>query len=288
MSANTNSNTVAQTAVSIDISCEGDFVIDAVGIRSLAPIDYESATWEGTELTLKGKQFNNVVSIGKYSGFSVGNVSGSHITVGNVTYGGGQPDSVMIDGVRYSRDTAAAPSTKKLFSVTWEERGIINPVLNSVDLSGNATLDISIPLDDDCDIDCCGATAVVVHGDNPTTTLDVSISGASKIAFSSNGPPGTVDKRHPGIVNKLDIGISGAGKAYGFHSLKQVKINVSGAGVCHGTHAPGCKVKQHTSGAGSVSLHKQNLIRAAPAQVVVSDVTTVQDNVSVGVVLEKR
>ncbi|CAH6419971.1 Hypothetical protein HVR_LOCUS1027 [uncultured virus] len=246
------------TTFSINLRCDGKFLLNSEGVSSLEPVELEDTTWDGSTLTLEGPNdhgMNNVV-INNFSGNLadlgfLGNMFGGNtkITVGGKS---AQNDTIVVGGVKYKREDGAENATnKKKFSMTWEELGIENPVLGNADLSQKCDLHVQIPLDDSCDIDCSGATFVAIYGNNPNSTLNAGISGAGSLQGQNN--------KKPSIIGKLTASISGTGNISGFHALKQLKAKVSGVGNINLTHDPKCKPTQHQSGMGKVNLTPMTL-----------------------------
>ena len=212
--------------VGFDCCCNGDFIVDSIGIRSVRPVDVASEEWNGNTLVLKGsdRQCNNIVSVG---GMSITGVSSN---------------TIMVNGVKYVRETPVDNSNMKMVSVTWAERGINNPVLADLSSNGSSgSISVQIPLAETCSIDMSGTSSVQIHGSWPTTALTVSLSGACSLTGE-------------GTVDKLMIGLSGAGNISGFHALKVLKARVSGMGNVILTHDPKCKVTQNVSGMGRTNI----------------------------------
>ena len=119
-----------QIAVGVDIGCDGSFVIDAIGIHSTEPIIYDSAYWDGTTLIIKSVNCNNTAA-------SVNNLSYSEYFTN------------LLSKI-FSKQDVDLPSRsptyveKRDFSVTWAERGIVNPTVTSVNLSGDVHINITI------------------------------------------------------------------------------------------------------------------------------------------------
>lgn len=125
-----------------------------------------------------------------------------------------------------------------MFSQSWKEAGIFDPILN---LLGSGNFQVSLPLDDVCDIDVSGSTSIKLQGDNPKTNLTISISGVGNITGN-------------GSVSTLNAGISGIGNLSGFHIIRQLKLKVSGVSNSRLSHDKYCNVNKNVTGMSNVML----------------------------------
>lgn len=245
------------TTVNVIINCDGKFIVDSDGIRSLEPIELNSSSWENNTLTLKGpnnNNGNNIVISGYNGDLSnlgfLGNMFGgtNKISFGsNMNVGAGE--TISIDGVTYRREGSSTSSPKKDFELRWRDKGVENPVLGSADISSKVELHVLISLDDDCDIDCSGAGKINIYGNNPGTSLTTNISGAGNVR--GQGPKSETQC----IIRKMSAHISGAGNISGFHATKNLKAKVSGAGNINLTHDDKCVVTKNKSGMGNLNIY---------------------------------
>lgn len=240
---------MATSPINIDASCEGTFIIDTEGIRSTEPVELKKFYWDGNTLHLEGESNNNVynnvvVSGGTFSSISFG--GSSSITIGGSSNrGSGGNDYVIIDGVRYKRDngSACSNSSNKIFDEPWIKTRRGNAVLEGIFMSGKSNFEIRIPLEETCDIDGSGATGVDIYGDNPNSSLNISLSGAGCV-------------RGNGTVKKLLVSLSGAGNASGLTASKQLRAKASGAAKINLNYLRGCVVNKHQSGVAQINLHE--------------------------------
>lgn len=100
----------------------------------------------------------------------------------------------------------------------------------NLDSQGHYEFTISINLDDDCDISIFGSSSISIIGDNPNSSLNISVNGNS-------------------ILNKLRANVSGSG----FHVLRMLKGSNSGSGNINLTHDTKCVVNKHVSGIGKIN-----------------------------------
>ena len=239
--------------ISIRSSCNGTFFVTEDGIYSTEPIEVKSVHWDGDTLVLEGPEngnnvINNVVVRGATIS-SLGGFGGLFGNVGKMTIGSGNNagEYVIVDGVTYKREQPAVePANTKKIEIFWSEFDRVKPTLASLDLQGEGSFEIKIPLDSECDIDGSGTTSVGVHGNNPDSAIIASISGTGSIIGN-------------GLLGRLSISMSGMGNVSGFHITKALKISVSGVGNANLTHEPIVKPVKKMSGMGQINLKPVHL-----------------------------
>lgn len=240
------------TSIGIKSTCNGAFVVTNEGISSAGPVKIKSIGWENDTLVLTGPNTNNTIISGNTIITTSGS-SNSQMSIGNFSgmFGGifgntivNESNEIIVDGVKYTRDTKAAPAedTTQVVDIKWSDTGRSNPVLSDLDVSGKATFDVRIPLDDDCDIDLSGETSVNIHGNNPKSNVTANLSGMGNIVGN-------------GTVSKLTADISGMGRIQGFHVFNMVKVNISGMGNANLTCNTNCNVKKKVTGMGKVNIY---------------------------------
>lgn len=236
---------MATSPINIDTNCSGTFIVDAEGIRSTEPIDLKRAYWDGNTFHLKGENsgMNNVVIHNGTNMFNGLFGSVGQMTIGSISGISNTSEYVTIDGVRYKREGNVSRSDETMFNEPWSKTGRENVVLEGISMSGDAKFEVKIPLDESCDIDASGASSVDVYGDNSDSTLNISLSGATRV--SGNGR-----------VKKLVSSLSGASNVNGFTAVKQLRAKASGASNINLKYVRGCAVNKHQSGVAAINLNE--------------------------------
>lgn len=234
----TRSRRMTTSPINIVINCEGSFVIDSEGVRSTKPVALKKTYWDNNTLHLEGQSSN----IGIISDNIV--VRGNSFNVVNsVGFSGCSFDNnnVIINGVRYKPVDDQPKVSNEIFNEPWSKTGRGDVVLEGISTSGNVNIEVLIPLEESCDIDSSGTSNISIQGDNPESSLTISLSGMGSVRGNTT-------------VKKLSVSLSGMGNINGFTALKQLRAKASGMGNINVRSAPGCIVTKNKSGMASINI----------------------------------
>jgi len=217
-------------SIYIENSCDGAFIIDNKGIRSMEPVVIKSAVREGNTIKLIAPEhtsFNSVI-IHNDDGSLCGSINTSIIEV---------------DGVRYKRDHPGAPyqPEKEMYSQTWNSYDFTEPRLAGLKVTGDSKTVTQIPLADKCEMKVGKSSAVSVNKDHPNSEIVATIDGDGLLMGR-------------GTIGKLLVNINGRGVIRGFHVLDELEIVHSDSCNINVTHAAKCDVTKPNTISGLVNI----------------------------------